>query len=91
MNRKQQIESATNAEEEYVGVVLVASQIVRSTVLSWRRDSQRFRSGVLLLCREKKKKKKRPTNTQRTNRIGRGRGGTDVSWSYSTALVCRSA
>jgi hypothetical protein len=39
MNRKQQIESVTNAEEEYVGAVLVASQIVRSTVLSWRRDS----------------------------------------------------
>jgi hypothetical protein len=71
MNRKQQIESVANAGEEYVGVVLVASQIVRSTVLSWRRDSHRFTfRGFASLP-----KSNRQTNTQRTNGNGRGRGG----------------
>jgi hypothetical protein len=49
MNRKQQTESAANAEEEHVDVFLVTSKILRSTGLLRRRDTHRFRSVFFLL------------------------------------------
>jgi hypothetical protein len=50
---KQQIESVANAEEEYVGVVLVASQLVRSAVFLREAETPAidFVQGLLLFCR----------------------------------------
>jgi hypothetical protein len=73
MNQKQQTESMTNAEEEYVDVFLVASQIVRSrqTFL----EEEIAIDSVQGFCFSGNRRQELQTNRPTRNTNGGGGGG----------------